>query len=115
ERLRNLQAEVARAEDRHAALVSAAELVHVSLRDHALCLEHLRQTDSGCGPALIRRAPARREPVVGLAEGHAAGGDAENGDEIDDPESSTHRIPPIPLAPRVRAQARPGDPSHYGR
>src|SRR6185369_1355257 len=115
ERLRNLQAEVARAEDRHAALVRAAELVHDSLRDHALCLEHLRGRDSVRGAALIRRAPARREPVVGLAEGHAAGGDAENGDERDDPESSTHRIPPNPLARGVRATSSNAYSSHYER
>src|SRR4029079_11654828 len=94
ERLRNLQAEVARAEDRHAALVCAAELVHVSLRDHALCLEHLRGRDSVRGAALIRRAPARRETAVALAEREPGRRNAENDDERDDHESSAHRFPP---------------------
>ena len=93
ERLRNPQAVVARAEQRHRRLVDVAELIDRAARDQVLRLEHLRGRDAVCRAALIGGAPARRIPVVRLAESHAGCScDAQNGEDGNQP-TTTHTNP----------------------
>ncbi|HEX7236597.1 MAG TPA: hypothetical protein VF405_06515 [Gammaproteobacteria bacterium] len=68
ERLRNFQAEVARAEQRHARFVDVPELIHGAARDEALRLEHLLRRDAVRGAALVFLAPARRAGISRLTE-----------------------------------------------
>jgi hypothetical protein len=78
ERLRNPQAEVPRAEQRHPGLVDVPELVHRASLDQVLRFEHLGRRELVGRAALIGGAPARGIPAVGLAErrGGDGGGDA---------------------------------------
>jgi hypothetical protein len=93
EALRNSQAEMARAEDRHRAFVRASELVDVARRDEALGLEHFRRREAIGGAALIGRAPTRWKPIVVLTERETSRAGRKHDSDEQNCTSSAHRFP----------------------
>jgi hypothetical protein len=93
--LRNAQAEMAGAEQRHPGFVRAAELVHGAARDEVAGLEHLGRSDAVGRAALVVGAPARGVEAIGLARRDTRCDDGRSrGDQGGENELAAHVDPP---------------------